>query len=149
MGRKKCLVKYLKQKENERERKMKTLSKILVGTALITGLSFSNFKSYGQDTLKTKEGYEISFGNWQILTYNKKNKLIKKFLKNGDFKHTHFYEYDDKGQRIKDEWFIAYKNEKSEKERTSLYFYNSNGNVNMEIRIYKKGENEVIKYDSK
>ncbi|KHO55140.1 MAG: hypothetical protein QT10_C0006G0027 [archaeon GW2011_AR19] len=128
---------------------MKTLKNLIKIAVPVLVLSASNFKSYGQDTLKTKEGYEISFGNWQTLTYNKKNQLMKKFLKNGDFKHTHFYEYDDKGQRIKDEWFITYKNEKSEKEITSLYFYNSNGNVNMEIRIDKKGENEVIKYNSK
>src|SRR3989344_2105493 len=128
---------------------MKTLKNLIKIAVPVLVLSSSNLESYGQDTSKTANGYEVSFGDWQILTYNKKNKLIKKFLKNGDFKHTHFYEYDDKGQRIKDEWFIAYKNEKSEKERTSLYFYNSNGNVNMEIRIYKKGENEVIKYNSK
>ena len=128
---------------------MKTLKNLIKIAVPVLVLSASNFKSYGQDTLKTKEGYEISFGNWQTLTYNKKNQLMKKFLKNGDFKHTHFYEYDDKGQRIKDEWFISYKNEKSEKEMTSRYLYDSRGNLTREIRIYKKGQQEIIDHYSK
>ncbi|MDP2672733.1 MAG: hypothetical protein Q8O84_02890 [Nanoarchaeota archaeon] len=120
---------------------MKNLKNYLVAGMIGLG----SFNSYSQDTLKTADGYEVFFDDWQILKYNKKNQLIIKFLKSdGDIKHTHFYGYDDKGQKIKDEWFISYKNEKSEKEMTSLYFYNSKGDVTREIRIYKKGQKEVM-----
>jgi len=43
----------------------------------------------------------------QTLTYNKKNQLMKKFLKNGDFKHTHFYELTYRTEKAFD--FIAEK----------------------------------------
>ncbi len=72
---------------------------------------------------------------------------MKKVLKKGDFKHTHFYEHDDKGQRIKDEWFTYYKNERAKKEMTSLYLYNSNSKITREIRTYKNGQRETIEYN--
>ncbi|MBI2057190.1 hypothetical protein HYT91_02970 [Candidatus Pacearchaeota archaeon] len=128
---------------------MKTLKNLLKIAVPFLILNSGNLESHGQDTLKAANGYEVSFGDWQVLTYNKKDQLMKKILKEGDFKHTHFYEYDDKGQRIKDEWFIAYKNKESEKELTSLYLYNSRGYITKEIRIYKKGRQEIIEYNSK
>ena len=124
---------------------MKTLINRIILTSLITAGSFN---SYGQDTIKTANGYEVLFDDWQILKYNEKNQLIMKFLKGGeDIKHTHFYEYNNRGQRIKDEWFMAYKDEKAEKEMTSLYFYNSNGKATKEIRIDKRGQRVVIEYN--
>ena len=128
---------------------MKSLKNLIKIAIPILILSSSNLESYGQDTLRGEKGYEVSFSNQQILTYNKKNQLLKKVLKKEDFNHTHFYEYDDKGHRIKDEWFISYKNEKSEKEMTSIYLYDSRGNLTREIRIYKKGQQEIIDHYSK
>ena len=123
---------------------MKTLKDYLI----VGMIGLGSFNSFSQDTVKTANGYEVLFDDWQILKYNEKNQLIMKFLKGGeDIKHTHFYEYNNRGQRIKDEWFMAYKDEKAEKKLTSLYFYNSNGKATKEIRIDKRGQRVVIEYN--
>ena len=97
MDQKKCLVRYLKQQENERKRKMKTLSRILVGTALITGL---NGCYPLQHAIKLKK-YEPLSKEQKDSLLNKLNPGLKEYLKDvyvidekdlgkNSYAHTHY-----------------------------------------------------------
>ena len=103
---------------------MKTLTKILTTTALATAL---NFNSYGQDTIKTAEGYTIRSKEGYVI----QDVVIKR-------KDKDIYEYNEKGKLTTLTTFS-----KSIKNR--LYTYNEKGQLMTETIYDKEGKiNKVI-----
>ncbi len=130
---------------------MPSLTKLLTGISLLSGLTFN---SYSQKTEKIQNGF---------IEYNKQGQMTRKVLNNG-IKTEIKYEYNDKGLVEAENYFYNLnKDDKNDSTETWTYEYDKQGRKiqerievtgrknRMEIREYKYKGNKrkkiTISYD--